>query len=67
MKSLIVIYIPLKIGMSDTYVKTIEKSIQKDFDKLKDKEITKDFHILTIFDPYRNKIEVKVFFNPRQL
>lgn len=64
MKSLIVIYFPL---ISEEHKQLQTKEILKDYKKIKKKPICNDFHLLTIQDPTREKVEVEVFFKPETI
>jgi hypothetical protein len=63
MKSLIVIYLPMA---SEEQAKVQNKQTEQDYRKIKNKTIFNDFHLLTIQDPDREKVEVEVFFKPEQ-
>jgi len=60
MKSVIVIYVPLidqTVGGVVKIMNNLQSSIKED-------ELCKEFHIITIEDPTRKKIKTKVFFKP---
>jgi hypothetical protein len=61
MKSVIVIYLPLA---SEEQANFQDKQLMKDSKEIIKKSISNDFHLLTIQDPARNKVEVEVFFKP---
>ena len=66
MKNVIVFYIPELNGMADAYYKKNNKTLNKNLQEMKKTDIFNEFHIVTIQDPAREKVEVEIFFNPYQ-
>lgn len=63
MKSLIVIYVPVKLGATKTE-KDVREEIIKGFKASLSTEMQNTYDFLYMEDPSRDKVEVEVFFNP---
>lgn len=68
MKSLIVFYIPMPLGITEAELEKREIRIRENF--LKEggsiglDNLRNDFHTVVIHDPDRKKVKTEVFFNP---
>ena len=64
MKSLLVIYVPLPFGITDTELKKRKTVITENLMELRTSQLSNDFNIIVIEDPDRQKVETKVHFKP---
>ena len=61
MKSVIVIYVPLRTTQEE------KNFLDENLKKLKECDLHAWYHFVYIEDPAREKVEIEIFFNPYQL